>query len=112
MKLSTNLLLELLHDGHVDGEWVFLGRNRHGSVVDSADGPSEVADGLGGELSLLCDRGGELASVILDILEVCLDLLSQLLQVLDDGRFDGPSEGRVRVGDQSGLVTNSVENIL
>ena len=111
-KDGTCLSLELLVDGHVGGERVFLGGHRHGCVVDSADRSGEVADRLGREFSLLGDRSRELASVILDVLEMSLDLLSEFLQVLDDRRLDGSCERRVRVGDDSRLVSDGVEHIL
>jgi hypothetical protein len=56
--LLGNLLLELLQDGHVDGEWVFLGADRHGSVVDVSDSSVEVGDDLGRHLSLLGNGSG------------------------------------------------------
>ena len=56
--LLGNLLLELLQDGHVDGEWVLLGRDGHGGVVDVSDGSVEVRDDLGRHLSLLGDGSG------------------------------------------------------
>jgi len=56
--LLGNLLLELLQDGHVDGEWVLLGADRHGSVVDVSDSSVEVRDNLGRHLSLLGDGSG------------------------------------------------------
>jgi hypothetical protein len=48
----------------------------------------------------------------LDILDVGLDLRSELLKVLDDGALDGLSERGVRVGDDTRLVSNGVENVL
>jgi hypothetical protein len=109
---KTYLLLELLHDGHVDRERVLLGADRHGSVVDGANSTSEVGDRLGGHLTLSCDRVGELASVVLDVLDVGLDLGPELLQVLDDGRLDSPGERGVGVGNEPGLVTDSVKDVL
>lgn len=85
MGTKTDLLLELLQDGHVDGEWVLLGADRHRGVVDITDSSVEVRDDLGRHLSLLGDRGGKFTSVVLDILDVSLDLSPELLEVLDDG---------------------------
>ena len=81
---TTHLLLELLHDGHVDRERVLLGTNLHRGVVDGADSSGEVRDGLGRHFTLSSDGSRKLASVVLDILEMRLDLGSELLQVLDD----------------------------
>jgi hypothetical protein len=53
-------------------------------VVHGTDGSSQVADGLGGELSLPGDAGSEFTSVVLDVLDVRLDLGSEFLQVLDN----------------------------
>ena len=99
-------------NGQVDGKGVLLGGNAHGSVGNSTDGPGEVRNGLGGHLPLLGDTSGELASVVLDVLDVSLDLGSELLEVLDDRRVDGSGERRVRLGDDAGLVTDGVEDIL
>jgi hypothetical protein len=110
--LLGDLLLELLQDGHVDGKGVLLGANRHGSVVDVSDSSVEVRDDLGGHLSLLGDGSGEFTSVVLDVLDVGLDLGPELLEVLDDGRLDGPCQRRVRVGNDPGLVSDGVEDIL
>lgn len=41
-----------------------------------------------------------------------LDLGPELLEVLDNGGFDGPGQRRVRVGNDPGLVSDGVENIL
>jgi len=43
---------------------------------------------------------------------VGLDLGPELLQVLDNGRLDGPGKRRVRVGNDPGLVSDGVEDIL
>jgi hypothetical protein len=110
--LLLDLLLELLDNGHVDRERVLLGADLHRGVVDSSDSSGEVADRLGGELSLLGDGSGELSSVVLDVLDVSLDLGSELLEVLNNRGFDGSSEGRVRVGDHTSLVPDGVEDIL
>jgi hypothetical protein len=99
-------------DGQVDSEGVFLGRHGHGSVGDSSDGSSQVGNGLGGHLPLLSDTSSKLSSVVLNVLDVGLDLGSELLQVLNDRRINGSGEGRVRLGDDSGLVTDSVEDVL
>jgi hypothetical protein len=109
---STNLLLELPVDGQVDGERVLLGRDAHGGVGNGTDSPGQVGDGLGGHLPLLGDTGGEFASVVLDVLNVSLDLGSELLEVLNDRRVDGSGEGRVGLGDDAGLVTDGVEDVL
>jgi len=54
-------------------------------VVNIANSPGKVGDDPGGHLTLPSDRSGELAGVVLDVLEVRLDLGAQLLKVLDDG---------------------------
>lgn len=41
-----------------------------------------------------------------------LDLGPELLEVLDDGRLDSPGQRRVRVGNDPGLVSDGVEDIL
>lgn len=110
--LLGDLLLELLQDGHVDGEGVLLGADRHGGVVDVSDSSVEVRDDLGRHLSLLGDGSGEFTSVVLDVLDVGLDLGPKLLEVLDDGRLDGPGQRRVRVGNDPGLVSDGVKDIL
>jgi hypothetical protein len=99
-------------DGQVDGERVLLGRDAHGGVGNGTDSPGQVGDGLGGHLPLLGDTGGEFASVVLDVLNVSLDLGSELLEVLNDRRVDGSGEGRVGLGDDAGLVTDGVEDVL
>jgi hypothetical protein len=81
-------------------------------VVDVSDSSVEVRDDLGRHLSLLGDGSGEFTSVVLDVLDVGLDLGPKLLEVLDDGRLDGPGQRRVRVGNDPGLVSDGVENIL
>jgi hypothetical protein len=110
--LLGDLLLELLQDGHVDGEGVLLGANGHGGVVDVSDSSVEVRDDLGRHLSLLGDGSSQLSSVVLDVLDVGLDLGPELLQVLDNGRLDSPGKRRVRVGNDPGLVSDGVEDIL
>jgi hypothetical protein len=109
---GTDLLLELPVDGQVDGERVLLGGDAHGGVGDGTDGPGQVGDSLGGHLPLLGDAGSELASIVLNILDVSLDLGSELLEVLDNRRVDGSGEGRVGLGDDAGLVTDGVEDVL
>lgn len=108
----AHLLLQLPVDGQVDSEGVFLASDAHGSVRNGSNRPSQVGDGLGGEFSLLGDRCGKLSCVILDVLQVSLDFGSQLLQVLNDGGIDGSGKVCVRVGDDSSLVSNSVEDVL
>jgi hypothetical protein len=53
-----------------------------------------------------------LSSVVLNVLDVGLDLSSELLQVLNDGRIDSSGQGCVGVGNHSSLVSNGVEDIL
>jgi hypothetical protein len=110
--LLVDLLLQLPVDGQVDGEGVFLAGDAHRSVGDSTNGSSQVGDGLGGEFSLLGDGCSKLSGVVLDVLDVRLDFSSELLQVLNDGGIDGSRERCVGVGDDSGLVSNGVEDIL
>jgi len=43
---------------------------------------------------------------------VGLDLGPELLEVLDDRRLDSPGQGRVRVGNDPGLVPDGVKDIL
>ncbi len=108
----TYLPLELLHHSHVDSEWVLLRRYCHRCVIDVSDGPGKVRYRLCRHLALASDRSGELAGIILNVLEVRLDLSAKLLEVLDDGRLDGPSEGRVGIGYQASLVADGVEDVL
>lgn len=107
-----DLSLQLSHDGHVDCEGIFLGSDRHGSVVDGSDSSSEIGNRLGRELSFLGDGSGEFASVVLNVFNVSLDFRSELLEVLNDGRFDSSSERRVRIGNDSSLVSDRVEHVL
>ena len=106
------LLLQLPVNGQVDSEGVLLGSDAHRGVGDGTNGPSQISNGLGRHLPLLCNTSGELSSVVLDVLDVSLDLGSELLQVLDDRRVDGSGKGRVGLGDDSGLVTDGVEDVL
>jgi hypothetical protein len=108
----TNLFVELFQDRHVDGKGVLFGGNGHGSVVDVPNSPGQVRDGLGGHLPLSGDGSREFTSVILDVLDVSLDLGSELLQVLNNGRLDGSCERGVRVCNDPGLVPDGVEDIL
>lgn len=82
---KINLLLKLLHNSLINGERVLLGRDLHGSVVNGINSPGQVGDSPGRQLPLLGDRGGKLPGVVLDVLDVGLDLGSELLEVLDDG---------------------------
>lgn len=108
----TCLFLQLLHDRHVDRERVLLGSHRHRGVVDGSNRLGEVRNGPGRHLPLLGNGSGELASVVLDVLEVSFNLGPQLLEVLDDRRLDGLGQRRVGVGNQPGLVPNGVKDIL
>ena len=110
--LLLNLLLQLLDNCHVDREGVLLGTDLHRGVVDGTNRPSKVGNGLGGELSLLGDRGSEFARVVLNVFDVGLDLGSEFLQVLHDRGFNGSSERRVRVGNDSSLVPDRVKDVL
>jgi hypothetical protein len=109
---STYLLLQLPVNSQVDGEWVLLGRNAHGSVGDGSDSPGQIGNGPSAHLPLLGNTSSELSGIVLNILDVSLDLGPQLLQVLDDGGIDGPGEGRVGFGNDSSLVTDGVEDVL
>jgi hypothetical protein len=99
-------------NSQVDSEGVLLGPNAHRGVGDGTNGPSQIGNGLGRHLPLLGNTSSELSSVVLDVLDVSLDLGSELLQVLDDRRVDGSGKGRVGLGDDSGLVTDGVEDVL
>ena len=109
---STNLLLKLLHHGLVNSEGVLLGRDLHGSVIDGTNSSGQVGDSPGRQLPLLGDRSCQLSGVVLDVLDMSLDLGSELLEVLDDGRLDSPSERSVGIGNETSLVSDSVEDIL
>lgn len=84
---------------------VLLGVHAHGSVLEHGDAPREVGDHLGRKLALLGDGGGELARVLLDVLDVRLKLGTELLEVLNDGALDSASEVGVVVGDLAGFLT-------
>lgn len=106
------MLLKLLHHSLVNCKWVLLGRDLHGSVVDGTDSPGQVGDSPGRQLPLFGDRSCQLSGVVLDVLDMSLDLGSEFLEVLDDGRFDSPSEGSVGIGNETSLVSNGVKDIL
>lgn len=110
--LFGNLLLQLPVDGQVDGEGVFLGTDAHGSVGDGTDRTSQISDGFGGEFSFTSDGSGEFTGIVLNVLDVSLDLGSELLEVLNDGRVDRSSQRGVRVGNDPGLVSDGVEDVL
>ena len=109
---STCLSLQLLHNGLVDCEWILFCRDGHGSVVYIANCACKVGNSLSGHLTLSRDRSRELASVVLYILEMCLDLGAEFLKVLHYGRLDGPGQRCVRVGDEPSLIADGVEDIL
>lgn len=108
----TDLLLELLEDECVLGVRVILGDNGHGSVLEHSDGLGKVRDVLSRHLPFLGDGRGKSASVVLDVLDMSLDLGSKLLEVLNDGSLDGLGKRSVRVGDNTGLVSDGVEDVL
>ncbi len=110
--LLVDLALELAEDLLVGGVGVLASRDAHGGVLEEGDGACELGDLLGGHLALLGDRVGELAGVLLDILDVRLDLGAELLEVLDDGALDGLCEVGVVVGDDAGLVADAVVDVL
>jgi hypothetical protein len=64
----VDLLGELVDDRGVDDVGVCLARHGHWRAFEGRDAGGEVRDETGGELALLCDVGGELARVVLDIL--------------------------------------------
>lgn len=83
---------------------VLLGVNSHGGVLEHGDAPGEIGDHLGRGFALLCDGGGELARVLLDVADVRLELDAELLEVLDDGSLDRLGEVGMVVRDQARLL--------
>lgn len=57
----------------------------------------------------MATHGSELSSVHLDVLDVSLDLSSQLVQVLDDGALDSLCEVGMVVCDNTCLFSLYVE---
>ena len=110
--LLVDLTLELTEDLLVGSVRVFAGSDAHGGVLEEGDGTGELGDHLGGHLTLLGDRVGELASVLLNIPDVCLDLGAELLEVLYDGALDGLGKVGVVVSNDTGLVTDAVVDVL
>ena len=76
----------------------------HWSILEHGDTSSEVGDHLGAQFSLLCDSGGELARVLLNIHDVRFEFGSELLEVLHDGALDSLGEVGMMVGDQASLL--------
>lgn len=79
--------------------------NAHGSILQHGDTSRQVRDHLGAQLSLLRNSSGEFAGVLLDILDVRLQLGSELLQVLNNRSFDRLGQIGMRIGDQTSLLT-------
>lgn len=78
--------------------------NAHRGVFEHGDAPREVGNHLGRQLALLGYRRGQLARVLLDVLDVGLELGAKLLKVLHDGALDCFGEVGVRIGDQASLL--------
>lgn len=110
--LLVDLALELTEDLLVGSVRVLTSSDAHGSVLEQGDGTSKLGDHLGRHLALLGDRVGELASVLLNILDVSLDLGTKLLEVLNDGALNGLGEIGMVVSNDTGLVTDSVVDVL
>lgn len=108
----VDLALELAEDLLVGCVRVLSGRDAHGGVLEQGDGTSKLGDLLGRHLALFSDRVGELAGVLLHILDVSLDLGAELLEVLDDGSLDRLCEVGVMVSDDTGLVADAVVDVL
>ena len=66
--LSVDLLHELSCDGLVSDVRVGPGSHVEGCVLQDGDVRAQVADQFCRELALLCDSGGELPRVILNVL--------------------------------------------
>ncbi len=110
--LLVDLALELTEDLLVGSVGVLAGSDAHGGVLEEGDGAGELGDLLGGHLTLLGDRVGELAGILLHILDVSLDLGAKLLEVLDDGALDGLGEVGWWISDDTGLVADAVVDVL
>ncbi len=110
--LLVDLALELTEDLLVSSVRVLASSDAHGGVLEQGDGTSKLGDHLGGHLTLLGDRVGKLAGVLLDILDVSLDLGAELLEVLDDGALDGLGKVGVVVSNDTGLFADAVVDVL
>jgi hypothetical protein len=105
----TLQLSEYLHVGRVR---VLLGSHTHGGVLEQGNGAGKIRDHLGGQFAFLGNTVGQFTGVLLHILDMSLDLGSQLLQVLNNGSLDSLCQVGVVVGNDTGLFSNAVEDVL
>lgn len=110
--LFLDLTLKLAVDGRVGREGVFLGSDRHGCILEQGDRLGEIRDHLGRHFPLLGDAVGELASVLLNILDVGLDFRTEFLEVLNNASLDCFTEVGVVVCNDARLVADAVVNVL
>ena len=110
--LLVHLALQLTVHRLVRRVRVLTGAHAHRGVLEQRDGARQVRDHLGRELALTSHRVRQLASVLLHIVDVRLNLRAQLLQVLHNGALHGLGQVRVLVRDHARLVADVVEDVL
>lgn len=110
--LLVDLPTELAHDVLVVHVRILTDGDLHRRVLGDGDGLGQVGNGLDGQLTLFGDGDGKLASILLDVADVRLDLRLELDEVLNDGRIDGATQGRMRIRHSPCAIPQFVINIL
>lgn len=112
VRIKAYLFLELFQNELILAVGILFRGDSHGGILIKRYGARQIRDVFRRQFAFFGNTASKSAGVVLDVLDMCFDLESQFLQMLDNRAFDSLSEIRVMVSDDAGLVSDVIVNIL